>query len=1838
MATILRVLTRLFRSCLDDRFDRRGNCHAVRFLPRLECLENRLAPASLSQSGLTLTITLDSANEQLTVSAMAGGVISLTTTSTFSGSVSSPSSFTGFGGTSGTLSTASIGTIDINDTSGIHGDSVVFSDSGSNSYGQTLLVNLSDSKSGNIAFNGTSTFNAVDLTASTSGGAVTFATGSSLDFFSIGDVSLSSGASASLDLGNIFLAGEGSLSVSAAGTIDQLAGTTISADTGTFTITANSGDILLGGTNGSTSIDGGGLSPNLFIGGVTMTESGSGTLDNVSLRNISRTASLPTVPPLSTTGINNYSLYFDNTAITLPAITVSGALNVTAGGAINQTGALTAATANFTVRGNSPINLSSFANAISGSLGLNSPLSSQRVAFVNTNGIQIGNSMLGRGTLDLGAVSGDITTAAGGKIDQENGAATATFTLGGGSAIRLDGANDFTGPLAFVGHSLTTLSLTNYDPLATLANVTIPFTLANLTIEFDSASVVLPTLSLTSLTVTGEGIFQQTGSILTAGTAVFNTLGPINLSGANAITNIQLNTVFGPFPSGTLSQDVIAIRNAAPLNFVGTSDMLGQLSVSAGGDITESLGASIVLGGPATMPASFTTTSGDIILDQDNKFINSVSVTVSGDSSVVLVNGPGNGPLTLGNVVTAKEGGISAMADKILQAAGTSMTAGAASFVGANGITLENRGNTFLRSVVVQCAAGSVGITSSGPLSLVGGNISGNLDVTAGGAITQLPGFSLVVGGEASFHAGTAAITLTNSNNSFGTLSLNSVGTAAVRVTSISLLLDQVVLGSGPLTLVTPSSISQTASKWLYQFGPGSISLTAGERTSVILDGSQNVLLGDLTIAAGSNLAGSITVNDQGNLNIAALPATAYMVKLSATGALTLPSTPFTFFSLTASSRQTSISSDITTTGGGVEFIGPVVFSGGNRTVDTSADHGGINFEGDVSTLGAGTLTLNPDSFGVVTLGAGVWNQGTNNLTINGSGALLYISGGATFAMTSGTISMPDGGDMDVADGGTFMVGTPGGAQTVTLNNGSGTLGFNALSRFEVGLGSTNAKLVKQGSGNVAIQSGAALIGDGLASTTASPVLTVSGGGTISGAYQDVTGSDFFAATSSATQVIVVQVDKASSGTVAGFSPDGDQWTVTTSLGAAAGLVVLQSSAGTLSIVVRNNTFSSPWTLTVTTIASGGDGFTPVTLIATNAPGPVTINAPTADLDGGDPTIRTAGTLAALNVRDMGTATNPHISIEGGGPATGTTTITAGIVMDPDIELNGILSSFKAQSVSGGTFTAQSFGSITITGNAASFDPGNFGATLRSTTSANGTVLGSATIAGTLGRAWDLSGAVGIVVAAAANDWTLGQTPGPGDDARNSHLLTNVTALNLGTVTSSNVLATGLIASLTAAQIEGSNLVAGSFGTIKTTGSIAANLVGDLSGTTIAALDAAGSTALGTLSVAGSLNGTTVEVADGNVTSISIGRSVDNGTQILAHFYPLSRIGQIGSITAGAWDSSDVTANSIGTFKIVGSLPANLFGDFTNSTVTLDGNAGGSAALALGTFSASGNMDGATFSIQDGNVTAFSVAGQIANSQVNLTNPLTSRFGSVSAGDWLSTSLIARAIGTFMVTGTLASFQENPSLPGDLASASVTAFQSSGATPAIGTFKVNGSVNASTIAAARGITSVSVGRSVENSSEFLSTDSRTGNGTVGRIGSLTVGAWFSSDLLAASLGMAAITGFSTLENSTPVRTAGDWLGGDFVLLGVSPLPSMTIAGMMSNALLIATGGIKTLSVAGSVLASNVVTAGNNPSSSLGAGHVHGGRYEGFHHRGRHHRHAENGWQHGAGAARLDHQQ
>src|SRR5262249_40428637 len=155
------------------------------------------------------------------------------------------------------------------------------------------------------------------------------------------------------------------------------------------------------------------------------------------------------------------------------------------------------------------------------------------------------------------------------------------------------GQNDITGPVQIVGDSVTTVRFVNGDPQATLAALSLPAHMTDLRVVFSSASVVLPTLNLTNLSVSdgavGMGIYQQPGSHLTvSGAASFYAYGDVRLDQANDFNTIQVINTFNDTPNNVTITDTNGIV-FSDFSQVGA----GRLTVSAGGAITEAAGAGI---------------------------------------------------------------------------------------------------------------------------------------------------------------------------------------------------------------------------------------------------------------------------------------------------------------------------------------------------------------------------------------------------------------------------------------------------------------------------------------------------------------------------------------------------------------------------------------------------------------------------------------------------------------------------------------------------------------------------------------------------------------------------------------------------------------------------------------------------------------------------------------------------------------------------------------------------------------------------------------------------------------------------------------------------------------------------------------------------------------------------------------------------------------------------------------------------------------------------------------------------------------------------------------------
>lgn len=1585
--------------------------------------------------------------------------------------------------------------------------------------------------------------------------------------------------------GNVSL-GTGTLSFTSTGNVRQAPGTTI--QTGGALALAidvnNNRNIVLNNAG------------NRIAGAVTVAEVGTGDLQDFTLHNAFDNASLPTGTPFAAAGdVRNLTLTFDNNGMALPGYNIAGNLSVTAGGDITQSAPLAiGGNTTATILGDFGINFFNPANAFAPAVSLNATQSTQAVLVENATTLTLGNCDLGRGLFQAQTVTGDITSTAA--ITQRKGAPSATFILTAGTTVTLTGANDFPATVNFGGVNLSLLSVRNVDYQANLANLIIPITVTDRTITFDNAAVVLTGLTSTNLTVTALGI-TQVGPLILSGTGTFSAgTYPINLSNAgNDFGSVNLNN------SG---RNAVTITDVNGLNFSGASNIgTGPLTITAGGNIG-AVGAGRIIQantGPVG-DVNLTSTTGSITLTNNNAFRGVVSASVAGANTISLNNN--NVAMVLGTVsapggafsANAGTQGISQDPNSVLNFGSTS------SFTGGTTITLTNRTNTF--GGAVSLTGTNASVRATGPVVLAASNLTGTLSVKTGGTATDsITQTGAIIGASAAtFDSGADSVTLTNPGNDFGSVSVTSTG-ASVSITDTNALnVGNIVVGGGTLTLTTggtlglagaPSGIVQTT-------GNGAITLTTPAGAAINLGSTTSSFRGTVAITNSTN----VTLQTLGDLSFTSTSIIAGNFFAVAGGTLNLP-TVINVGTLNLSATTTNVANDITASGQ-VSFTGTANFSN-NRIVNAAA---GVVFNGDVNA--GGTLTFNLGNNQLLDFRDGTWNQGANALTISGTNVNFNIGNAANnparFIMSGGTISMPGNGNLTVSVvDGTFQVGTDAlNPETVTVANGAGSLSISGS--LAVGFGAVNDQLVKTGGGVITLGASSTLLGSGLAGTMATPVL-VSQTELLTGRFANSVNAqdnphDFFAGSDIVTPAysfINVTIKAggvaAPSGTATGFLPDGDKYTVISSLGAAAGLVTVVDPTGALEAVVRNTTAAGPSTLTIST-TGGGDGQIPVGGVSIHSPGPVSVSASTSNFLG---QFNTAGTLSSFTARDIGNGGLLGFNLSDGGSVSATSSITARVVNNSVFNLAGVLKSFKAVSVTGGsTITARSFGSLTTTGLKAAGNLGDFSPFLISTTPSNGTVVGSATIAGTLGGAWELRGNVGTVKAFKTNGWTFGVPLGA--NLFNGNFLSGAASLTLGPVTNTFFNATGAISTMTTSDITNSNLTAGSWGKVTVAANSSLALAGSIGASTLTATGNAGGIALAKLSIAGNLGSSTLNFLNGNATSISVGRIV-NGSVITA--VDTGTLGNIGSFTAGNWQSTNIDARTIGTLKITGSLLYGLFGNFTGSIVTVRNN---TAGVAIGTFSAQGSVAGSTFDVQSGNLTNFLVGRQLGSSTIRLTNPVFGALGVIQAGDWTSgDTVLAKTIGTVASIGAAELFPASPLLLGGINTDTITAYLNTGTVAAIGKLTTKGDFANSSVASERGIGTVTVGRAVTGSF-IIADDAQLNAANVGRINTLTAGALINSTAAVNTFGTVKIIGYAQPENAPFSIVFGDITSGNIQANGAAGTTPASAVGISSfsvsrfvqtNSVLKAPFGIKSLTITGGLLSGSQVVTDNPTTPTAG---------------------------------------
>src|SRR5262249_38822119 len=280
-----------------------------------------------------------------------------------------------------------------------------------------------------------------------------------------------------------------------------------------------------------------------------------------------------------------------------------------------------------------------------------------------------------------------------------------------------------------------------------------------------------------------------------------------------------------------------------------------------------------------------------------------------------------------------------------------------------------------------------------------------------------------------------------------------------------------------------------------------------------------------------------------------------------------------------------------------------------------------------------------------------------------------------------------------------------------------------------------------------------------------------------------------------------------------------------------------------------------------------------------------------------------------------------------------------------------------------------------------------------------------------------------------------------GANIHNGGLLGAVTSLTLGPVVVSVINATGAVTTLTAADVTSSVFTAGSFGTVKTTGSSTLGLAGNFASPTLLATGNVAGVALKSLSIAGDLGSSSLIFQDGDVTSITVSRTANASTINAVR-------GALKAITAGRWTSTNVDARSIGSLKVIGNLTAGLFGDFTRSQVTPPNKAPG---VGPATFSAPGPGPPSPLHRRERDPTTFTVGRQLGSTTVKLTDPAFGALGTIQAGDWTSNVIVlAKTITTVASVGAAAVNPASPLLLGGINTDTITAYLATGTGVAIG--------------------------------------------------------------------------------------------------------------------------------------------------------------------------------------------
>jgi len=697
-------------------------------------------------------------------------------------------------------------------------------------------------------------------------------------------------------------------------------------------------------------------------------------------------------------------------------ITVGKALSVTTA---TGTNAITEGTDNLTVSGNLVL-AATGAITLDGSnhngIGLNNSFGEIDIGTAPGGDVRIFEAQTMKlGTVNVGA--NNLTAYSGVGIIQSSGGvitvgAGKTFNVGAGTAanpgtIVLDGANKISGTVniwtnnALHGISgggsylASSIKIVNDAAAATLFQLTSNIDTPNPSVNVDLQTLHANALNVGTLNTTGTvNLTSATGAITaTDGNNQFSAVN-VKSGGAVTISNPGAFTVNGNITGGTGAGSYSATSGDLTIGSF-TSLTSGSTTFAASGNVTDSVTNIGIFG-----PVAFSGTN--------------VSVTKSGHSFGPVSITAGNASVT--EATTLKLATVNVTGDLAVTSNGSIIQSGVLTAAGnvtawaAQGsVTLDNASNAITGWTSLTASGNSVikntNDTVLGNVTVASGTLT--VDTSASSKkISQATGTSIYTYGATTFaSAGAGTITVTNSNNQFGGLTLTT-GSGDIKVTEQTTLNLKKVTTSGNLTATSVGGniVDSQAANGDINVGStatlkgGSVSISAKNAAITTVVG--NATSGDFTIATSGGLTATVTAAGNATLN----PTGALIFNASTVG-------------------------------------GNLTVHGGTTTIDQL---GALNVTGNAILWGTGAITLNNplNQFGPVQLHTAVGTissiteAGTFNLLSQSVGAgQVVITTGKDFITSGAGGSSFTGGSGADFDNASLVIHAPNG--TITFGAGS---------------------------------------------------------------------------------------------------------------------------------------------------------------------------------------------------------------------------------------------------------------------------------------------------------------------------------------------------------------------------------------------------------------------------------------------------------------------------------------------------------------------------------------------------------------------------------------------------------------------------------------------------------------------------------------------------------------------------------------------------------------------------------------------------------------------------------